>query len=192
MSVASRWKYRRLLSGDPRPIIPSIESAPPFDIERLRSRGIRARVSARLFRALLLPILRLMQWITPVFRWGDLTIVTRAADVRAILADAEHFKVPFGPEMAALAGGATFVLGLDGPDHDRQRALIMGKLIRPDEDIATIRRLSRQYAEALLDAGKGRIDAQRDDARRCGSVRALHGLRARRCGSLCRMELGRI
>lgn len=162
MSVASRWKYRRLLSGDPRPIIPSIESAPPFDIERLRSRGIRARVSARLFRALLLPILRLMQWITPVFRWGDLTIVTRAADVRAILADAEHFKVPFGPEMAALAGGATFVLGLDGPDHDRQRALIMGKLIRPDEDIATIRRLSRQYAEALLDAGKGRIDAQRD------------------------------
>lgn len=157
----SRWKYKRLTSRDPGPILPAPREAPPFDIERLRAHGIKARLIAWLFRKLLWPVMRMFQVLRPVVRFGDLAIVTRAADVRAILADTDRFQVPFGPEMSALAGGSTFVLGLDGPDHDRQRK-ILERLIRPQQDLASITSLSRHYADALLTAGKGRIDAQRD------------------------------
>lgn len=162
MKATSRWKYRRLMSASPGPILPPANEAPAFEIERLRARGLKARIVSWLFRALLFPVLRLMQIFRPVVLYGDLAIVTRAADVRSILSDAAQFRVPFGPEMNALAGGATFVLGLDGPEHARQRKLIMGHLIRPQDDIATISRLSRSYSDALLDAGKGRINVQRD------------------------------
>lgn len=158
----SRWKYRRLMSAQPGTILPNAHDVPSFDLDRLRARGLKARIIAWLFRALLWPILRLCQILRPVIRFGDLAIVTRADDVRAILADTNRFRVPFGPEMNALAGGDTFVLGLDGPEHDRQRQLILHQLIRPAIDLPLISRLSQDYADALLDAGKGRIDSQRD------------------------------
>ncbi len=150
------------MSDNPGTILPPADDVPAFDIERLRARGMKARIGAWFFRSALFPALRLLQIARPIFRFGGLVIVTRAADVRAILADPARFRVPFGPEMKALAGGSTFVLGLDGSAHDRQRKKILDQLVRPALDIPWIARLSQTYADALLDAGKGRIDAQRD------------------------------
>ncbi len=156
----SRWKYRRLMSQQPGPILPAADDDVPFDIERLRARGIKARLLGWLFRKLLWPILKVLQRIAPVARFGDLVIVTSEADVRTILADTSQFRVPFGPEMRALAGGDTFVLGLDGQAHLDQRDNLNKVVL--EEDTKLIEDLSRRYANALLDAGKGRIDAQRD------------------------------
>jgi cytochrome P450/deferrochelatase/peroxidase EfeB len=157
----SRWKYAALMSGSPGTILPEVDQSRPFDLTRLKARGWTGAVSASLYRKLLGPLLRVLQVVAPVARFGGLTVITRDADVRAVLADPHSFPTPFGPEMKALAGGDTFLLGLDGPEHERQKAILL-KLIRPDRDIDFIERTSRAFADALLDAGKGTIDAQRD------------------------------
>lgn len=130
------------------------------DVSILRARTWPARLLAKVWRGLLLPVLILLQEIWPILRIGRLVIVTREADIRAVLGDTATFAVPFGPEMAELAGGSTFVLGLDGPAAERQRRIIRS-IIR-DGDVEAIGAQAERYAEALLDAGKGRIDAQRD------------------------------
>ncbi len=99
--------------------------------------------------------------VRPVANIGGLIVVTREADVRAVLEDTARFRVPFGPEMKAFAGGATFLLGLDGEAHDRQRALLH-RIIDHERDLPMVSALSREFAEGLLDNGKGRIDAQKD------------------------------
>ena len=157
----ARYKYPRLFSDSPGRILPSSDEVPPFDFDRLKAMGWRAKAFAAMYKALLWPVLGLLQRFRPVARFGGLTIVTRDADVRAVLADPEQFPTPFGPEMEALAGGATFLLGLDGKPHERQKRVLLD-LIDPSRDLELVGRLSLEYADALLDAGKGRIDAQRD------------------------------
>lgn len=122
---------------------------------------MRARLFGWVYKLLLRPVLRLLQWARPVARFGGLTIITRDADVRAILADPDRFPTPFGPEMRALADGETFLLGLDGRPHKRQKRILL-ELIEHPRDLELVARLSSDFANALLDAGKGHIDAQRD------------------------------
>ena len=155
------WKYARLHSDLPDDILPEPGDVPPFDISRLGSGKLKARLSAALYRKLLWPVLRGLQIFAPVARIGGLTILTRDRDVRLVLARPDLFPTPFGPEMKALAGGATFLLGLEGAAHERQEKIIQ-RLIDPKADLALVSALSSDFADALLDAAKGEIDAQSD------------------------------
>jgi cytochrome P450 len=97
----------------------------------------------------------------PIPKFGRLVIITRDADVRDVLSKPGVFGVPYGPEMKELGGGeATFVLGLEGVEQQRQHDLIRG-LIR-DEDAKWLITRSREIADTLIDASQGRIDVMKD------------------------------
>ncbi|MEW4448960.1 cytochrome P450 [Qipengyuania sp. JC766] len=110
---------------------------------------------------MLWPVLRFFQLVRPVANIAGVTVITREEDVRSVLASPDRFRVPFGPEMKALAGGETFLLGLDGEDHAEQKRVLLDLIALP-RDADFIGEISDRYAEALLDAAKGEIDVQQD------------------------------
>lgn len=64
----SRWKYAALMSDEPGTVLPAAHSSRPFDLNRLGSRKWTALVTGSLYRALLAPILRILQIAAPVAR----------------------------------------------------------------------------------------------------------------------------
>ncbi|MBI3199673.1 MAG: cytochrome P450 [Rhodospirillales bacterium] len=80
--------------------------------------------------------------------------------MRDVMARPQHFKVPFGPEMRALTGGADFLLGQDGPEHDAQREILEAVVLR--SDAPGILDNTRTVTELLLKNSGGRIDVMQD------------------------------
>lgn len=106
-------------------------SLPPFDIEKLRSKGFLAKTLAPLFRTPL-TLLKLLRWGCPTFRVGRIVLVTRADDVREVLTNTKVFHVPFGIEMKVVSGGGDFILGTnDGAVYRAQKKVIL-KAFPPD------------------------------------------------------------
>ena len=133
---------------------------PPFEFGSLAPEGRIARFRSRLTQPLLSALYAVSRRFFPVFELAGLTHLTRDAQVREVLGRPEDFRTPFGPEMAELADGATFLLGIDGPEHDRLHA-IMRQVLDP-ADGALIAELSQKFAAGLLDNSAGRIDAVED------------------------------
>ncbi|MDI1284142.1 MAG: cytochrome P450, partial [Reyranella sp.] len=138
---------------DPRPL-------PPFDIDVLGTDGLFKRATRRLQRWFFLFAFWVLRTVWPVARFGRLVIISRYDDVREVLAKPQHFLVPFGPEMRALTGGADFLLGLDGPAHDAQRAILEAVVLRSDAQ--GILDNTRTVTELLLKNSGGRIDVMQD------------------------------
>jgi len=85
-------------------------------------------------------MLRLFSWLARKtgrinFVFLPYKILARSADVKAAFEDNVNFKVPFGPEMKAIAGPVTFGLGLDDNEHKMQRA-IMALYMEHDREVA--------------------------------------------------------
>lgn len=122
---------------------------PAFDIERLRSKGIAAKVASRLFRSPI-KLLKVLRWLCPVLRLGDFVLVTRAADVREVLTNTKVFTVPFGPEMRIVSGGGDFILGSnDGAVYRAQKKIIL-KAFPPQEMAAVISQITDRHAQRSL------------------------------------------
>jgi cytochrome P450 len=86
----------------------------------------------------------------PIVAVGPYGLVTRADDVRDVLADHEHFTVShYEPKMAEITG--PFILGLDDTPLYRRDDAALNAVIR-SEDLPRI-------AEATLAAGRGRMVA---------------------------------
>lgn len=132
----------------------------PFALSRMDKPGRLARWKQSAMRQSLGVIYGISRRFNPVFELGGLVHVTRDQDVREVLNDPGSFPVPFTNEMRELGEGATFLLGLDGEDHARQRAAL-AKVILP-EDSVMMARLSREFTAALLDNHRGEIDAVND------------------------------
>lgn len=111
----------------------------------------------------------------PVLRFNGLYWICRADDVEAVLNDGATFPTPFGPEMAELSGGRAeppaegpvdrrgeinFTLGMDGPDQQRQNAIIK-RIVLPG-DTERLGRYARAFALSLIAGGKGRLDVVGD------------------------------
>ncbi len=96
----------------------------------------------------------------PLLYFAGLLHVTRDEQVRDILHRPQDFEVPFGPEMAQLGLGATFLLGLEGEGHGRLHR-ILHSVIYPD-DLKRITAMSADFTEALLANSNGRIDVIQD------------------------------
>lgn len=142
----------------------------PFDFDSLLTKScVRRAISRFVFRTIFPIGFAIARVIAPVLRIGPLVVLSRHAEVAAVLSDREgRFEVVYGPEMAELGEGTNFVLGLDGDEHQRHRRTISLDLIDP-VDIANIEAITRDTAAALLDAGAGRLDVMRDLVTRTAS-----------------------
>ena len=138
---------------DPQPL-------PPFDINVLGTGGPFDRATRRFTRWFFLFAFWVLRAVWPVACIGRLVIVSRYDDVREVLARPQHFLVPFGPEMRALTGGADFLLGQDGPEHDAQREILEAVVLRSDAQ--GIVDNTRTFTELLLRNSGGRIDVMQD------------------------------
>lgn len=138
-----------------------LEDAPHirFDLERLNG-GWLKRLASPLTSAFIGGALAVLQVLAPRLRIGRLLVLTRYEDVKAVLNDDLAFAVPFNPEMNRLAGGATFMLGLDGLAHRGQRTAVEAEI--GAARIADATAHADRVSAALLTNAPGGIDVIRD------------------------------
>ena len=132
----------------------------PFNFDALDTGSKLTRVKSAIAQKLLGPIYAFSRACMPIMPLAGLLHVTRDAQVRDILQRPHDFQTPFGPEMAEMGNGATFLLGLDGPEHDWMHAIIQQVVCRDDSQ--TIAAMSSRFATALLENSAGRIDVVGD------------------------------
>lgn len=135
-------------------------SLPHFDLDLLAPKTLKDRLFQRLFDWALKPGFRLARAFFPVVRLNGLYWLARHADVVAVLERPDMFGVPYGLEMRELAGGADFVLGVDGSAQQRQNQIIRRILL--DEDLDKLGAWSARFSQSLIDGGAGRIDVVAD------------------------------
>lgn len=177
MSLIPDSKYRARFNGaDPQLLRDDEAPYIDFRLERMNPAGFAGRLKATIGGF----ILRLVLWFgsrfAPWLRIGRWLIVTRHADVDYVLNNPDQFNTPFNPEMTALANGATFMLGLDGPEHQRQRHFVQAWL--QDGEAGVLNRFTgdcETAARALLLAAPGEIDVMKDYFTRV-STEAAQGL----------------
>lgn len=94
------------------------------------------------------PLFALLRALKPVLVIHEIAIVTRYADVLAVLGDEDAFGVePYGVKMRALAGD--FILGLDDSlQYEREVSIL--RLAAPRSDIPTLAGFVTQQAERLV------------------------------------------
>ncbi|MEP7160100.1 MAG: cytochrome P450 [Dermatophilaceae bacterium] len=119
--MAARQQPRRraeqLLPG-----LTAVARALPGDLIRGTRQGIGLAVRRGLDQPPL-PVLALLRRTVARARVGPVTMLTRAADVRAVLRDPDRYTVRhYGAVMGDLIG--PFALGLDGPAHTSARAVL--------------------------------------------------------------------
>ncbi len=136
---------------------------PVFDFSVYLSKStFIGRVAGKLFK-LVFRIARYTGWIN--FRVLPFKILARSSDVKSAFEDNVNFKVPFGPEMQAIAGPETFGLGLDNDEHKMQRA-VMEMYMRHDREVSGPDSWAAlgKSAEYILNDSGGRIDAMSEYA----------------------------
>ncbi len=84
-------------------------------------------------------------------------LVTRAADVRAVLSREADFTVVYGPRMRELTGGRDFFLGMQDSPHYRRDTAAMRAIVKPG-DLDAVLAMARREAAAAINAGNGAID----------------------------------
>ncbi len=138
-----------------------VAELPPFDPERMRSKGIASHVIGSLFEN---PRwwLSLLRRFRPIARIGNVALVTRAADVREVFERQDVFQTPFGPEMAEMAGGANFILGMqDGCAYRTLKSSILSAF-PPEEAETRVRPIARQHSQAIMRGAMPGFDAVDD------------------------------
>ena len=91
-----------------------------------------------------------MRRFWPNLRIGSLLLVTRNEDVRDILERGDEFETPYGPEMAELAGGSNFILGMqDGPDYRRMKSAVLSAF-PPAEVEAAVRPIAARHSRDIV------------------------------------------
>jgi cytochrome P450 len=130
-----------------------------FDLEHMR-----APAAVDFILGLLLD--RPQWWMRPLRRFWPiaripllgLTIVSRFEHVQEVLGHDRVFEVPFARRMRELIDGPAFVLALqDGEEYRLQRGQIMRAFSL--DDLGVIGHQSGRFAEGILEAAPGRLDA---------------------------------
>ncbi|WP_235679060.1 cytochrome P450 [Aquibium microcysteis] len=131
---------------------------PPFDPERLRTRGLLGKVVGRLME-------NPRGWLSLLRRWwpnpkiGNFVLVTRAADVREVFERQDVFHTPFGPEMMEMADGSNFILGMqDGAAYRKLKSPIL-TAFPPDEVERRVRPIARRHADDIMRTATPGFDA---------------------------------
>lgn len=141
--------------------LPVDAGVPPFDIRRLRSKGLIARAVGYLFEH---PDwwLGLFRTFLPRFRCGRFVLLTRNADVREVLERQADFETPYGPEMIEFAGGRNFILGMtDGEEYRRLKSVVLGAF-PPGEVEERVRPIAARRAREIVAAADTQLNAAGD------------------------------
>lgn len=85
-------------------------------------------------------------------------IVTRDADVRAVLLNDDDFEVVYGTRMAMITGGDNFFLGMQPSARYQQDVSLMRVVARRDDVASRIKPFTEQTAAAIVAAAHGRLD----------------------------------
>ncbi|MDX8504244.1 cytochrome P450 [Mesorhizobium captivum] len=138
-----------------RPVV----EMPPFDINRLRARdGIASRITGFFLsdpRWLLAPLRRF--W--PNLAFGNFLLVTKGVDVRDILERGDEFETPYGPEMAELARGSNFILGMqDGAAYRQMKSAVLSAF-PPAEVEAAVRPIAERHSRDIMTRASPGFDA---------------------------------
>ena len=138
------------------------DALPPFDFDLIAggTKGGFSRISGAVAGAMIAPVYAVSRRFKPLLPLAGLLHITRDAQVRQILLRSDDFPVPFGYEMNELGGGATFLLGLEGPEHDRLHAILAKAIMRNDSEVFA--KMAREFSEALLENSSGKIDVVAD------------------------------
>ncbi|MFP1633667.1 cytochrome P450 [Zhengella sp. ZM62] len=134
---------------------------PPFDMSRLETRSLTGRLVSRFLEN---PrwALRLLRRFWPVARIGPVTVVTRHADVIDVLERQDEFQTPFGPEMAEMALGCNFILGMqDGPEYRQMKAACL-KAFPPEEVEQVVRPVCARLAGDVMQRAEPGFNAVHD------------------------------
>ncbi|MGN6764635.1 MAG: cytochrome P450 [Rhizobiaceae bacterium] len=138
-----------------------VADMPPFDIERIRAKGLRAKLVSYLLED---PrwALGFLRRFFPILRLGKFVLVTRNDDVREVLERQDVFQTPYGLEMTEIAGGTNFILGMqDGPDYRRMKSHVLSAF-PVDEVESVVRPLASRHAQAIMQRAAPRFDAVND------------------------------
>jgi cytochrome P450 len=141
--------------------LPLDAEVPPFDIERMRAKGLAARAVGYLFEH---PDwwLGLFRRFLPRARCGRFVLLTRNADVREVLERQADFETPYAPEMIEFAGGSNFILGMaDGEEYRRLKSVVLGAF-PPGEVEECVRPIAARCAGEIVAAADTRLNAARD------------------------------
>lgn len=106
--------------------------------------------------------LGVLRSVCPVVRVGDLTIVTRYADVVEVLSRDDDFTIGlYSPKMEAIAG--RFILGLQqSPEYEHDVSVL--RVLVPQSDMPRIRGIVREIVQDIFTrvSTLGEIDVVRD------------------------------
>lgn len=135
-----------------------LSELPAFDAERMRSKGLLASAVTSLLENPR-PVLAFLRRWKPTVVIGNFALVTRNADVTEILERQDVFETPFGLEMAEMAGGVNFVLGMqDGAAYRSMKSAILSAF--PPAEVETkVRPLAAQHSRAILRSAMPGFDA---------------------------------
>jgi cytochrome P450 len=109
----------------------------------------------RVLALLARPAFAVLRRVRPILVVKDVAVVTRAADVRAVLADHEHFRVLYEPKMTAITG--PFILGLEDGALYRHDEAALRAAVRA-EDVPGIGEAMLAAARERMAAADGAID----------------------------------
>lgn len=145
----------RAAQKNQRPVV----DMPPFDIDRLRSKG---GLAAWIAGALLGDprwLLALLRRFWPNLAFGNFLLVTKGADVRDILERGDEFETPYGPEMTELARGSNFILGMqDGAAYRQMKSAVLSAF-PPAEVEATVRPIAERHSRDIMTRASPGFDA---------------------------------
>ena len=137
-------------------VAPIMNEWAPFDLGRLGAKTLGGRIAGGIARKAFGPAYAVFRRFKPVASIGGMIHIARDEQVRDILGRPQDFPVPFGPEMRMLGEGATFMLGLDGAEHERFHRIMAKVLLRDDAEMMRVK--SAAFSAALLEGHSGSID----------------------------------
>jgi cytochrome P450 len=138
---------------------PDQQTMPEFDLDDIRTHGFLAKLTERLLedpRWLMTPLRRFF----PIVKLPlvNAFVVTCYDDVQELLSQDRVFDVPWKPYVLDL-NGAHFLLSMDANEPYQQTQRRIMKVFRHDDVARTVTPLSAGYAEGIISASEGRLEA---------------------------------
>ncbi|PBC04751.1 cytochrome P450 [Mesorhizobium sp. WSM3860] len=135
-----------------------VAEMPPFAIDRLHAKGLASRI-AGFFLSDPRWLLALLRRFWPNLAFGNFLLVTKGADVRDILERGDEFETPYGPEMAELARGSNFILGMqDGAAYRQMKSAVLSAF-PPAEVEAAVRPIAERHSRDIMTRASPGFDA---------------------------------